>query len=48
MLSSWILDSTDAETDVPGTALKELEKHSTPTATSKSTLIIHSVQRVSI
>ncbi|XP_055954160.1 uncharacterized protein LOC129990825 isoform X3 [Argiope bruennichi] len=35
----------DAETDVPGTALKELEKHSTPTATSKSTLIIHSVQR---
>ncbi|CAL1270972.1 unnamed protein product [Larinioides sclopetarius] len=35
----------DAETDVPGTALKELEKHSAPTATSKSTLIIHSVQR---
>ncbi|GBM31021.1 hypothetical protein AVEN_108925-2 [Araneus ventricosus] len=43
--SNGIEKAKDAETDVPGTALKELEKHSTPTATSKSTLIIHSVQR---
>ncbi|GIY49241.1 uncharacterized protein CEXT_729782 [Caerostris extrusa] len=43
--SNGLEKSKDAEADVPGTALKELEKHSTPTATSKSTLIIHSVQR---
>ncbi|CAL1270966.1 unnamed protein product [Larinioides sclopetarius] len=46
--SNGIENGKDAETDVPGTALKELEKHSAPTATSKSTLIIHSVQRVAV
>ncbi|GFR03369.1 uncharacterized protein TNCT_191671 [Trichonephila clavata] len=43
--SNGLEKAKDSDTDVPGTALKELEKHSTPTATSKSTLIIHSVQR---
>lgn len=43
--SNGLEKAKDSDTDIPGTALKELEKHSTPTATSKSTLIIHSVQR---
>ncbi|XP_054706655.1 uncharacterized protein LOC129216466 [Uloborus diversus] len=44
--SSKVLENqNDLEADLTGTALKELEKHSKPSSASKSTLIIHSVQR---